>query len=60
MQSVITQLYDNVIARLPFSSLDELKLHMQSNVAPSNSTTHKVSMQLKVNYRYPMLAPGEE
>ena len=53
VQSVVNQLYDNVIARLPFTSLDNLKLHLQSNVAPSNSVTHNCSMQLKINYRYP-------
>ena len=53
MQSVVNQLYDNVIARLPFTSLDSLKLHLQSNVEPSNSVTHNCSMQLKINYRYP-------
>lgn len=53
VQSVVNQLYDNVIARLPFTSLDNLKLHLQSNVEPSNSVTHNCSMQLKINYRYP-------
>ena len=53
VQSVVQQLYDNVIARLPFTSLDKLKLHLQSNVEPSNSVTHNCSMQLKINYRYP-------
>lgn len=53
VQSVVNQLYDNVIARLPFTSLNNLKLHLQSNVEPSNSATHNCSMQLKINYRYP-------
>jgi hypothetical protein len=53
VQSVVNQLYDNVIARLPFTSLDNLKLHLQSNVEPSNSVAHNCSMQLKINYRYP-------
>jgi len=53
VQSVVNQLYDNVIARLPFTSLDNLKLHLQSNVEPSNSVSHNCSMQLKINYRYP-------
>ena len=53
VQSVVNQLYDNVIARLPFTSLDKLKLHVQSNVEPSNSVMHNCSMQFKINYRYP-------
>lgn len=56
VDSVVDQLYTNVIAKLPFSDVSNLKLHLQSNVAPSNSNTHQVSLQLKVNYRYPMAA----
>lgn len=50
---MVESLYSNVIARLPFSNVNNLKLHLQSNIAPSNSNTHNVSMQLKVSYRYP-------
>ena len=53
VDSVVESLYSNVIARLPFSDVNNLKLHLQSNVSPSNSTTHNVSMQLRVSYRYP-------
>lgn len=54
VDSVVDQLYENVVARLPFSDLSNLKLHLQSGVTPSNSNTHQVSMQLQVKYRYPM------
>ena len=61
VQSVVDSLYSNVIARLPFTDISAtgLKLHLQSNVAPSNSKMHNVSMQLKVSYRYPQTTAAE-
>lgn len=52
VNSVVKQLYENVIAKLPYTKINRLKLHLQSNVQPS-SARHQVSMQLKVSYRYP-------
>lgn len=60
VQSVVNQLYDNVICKLPFTDVSRLKIHLQSQVKPSNSNTHQVSMQLKVKYRYPMAAPAAQ
>ena len=61
MTSVIDQLYENVIAKLPWTDLSNLKLHLQSNgLKPSNSNQHNVSLQLQVKYRYPMMAPAAD
>lgn len=60
VDSVVDQLYENVVAKLPFSDLSNLKLHLQSGVTPSNSNTHQVSMQLQVKYRYPMAIANAE
>lgn len=59
VQSVVNQLYDNVICKLPFTDVSKLQIHLQSPVKPSNSNLHQVSMQLKVKYRFPMAAPAE-
>ena len=59
VNSVIDQLYENVIAKLPWTDLSNLKLRLQSNgLKPSNSNQHNVSVQLQVKYRYPMATPS--
>jgi len=54
VDKVTDQLLTNVVNRLPFTSLSDLKVHLQSsNIEPSQSQHHNVSVQLKVDYRYP-------
>ncbi len=54
VDKVTDQLLTNVVNRLPFTGVSNLKVHLQSsNLEPSQSQLHNVSMQLKVDYRYP-------
>lgn len=54
VDKVVDQLFTNVVNRLPFTGVSGLKVHLQSsNIQPSQSQQHNVSLQLKVDYRYP-------
>ena len=56
VDSVASQLMTNVVTRLPFTGVSNLQMHLQSsNIEPSQSQEHNVSLQLKVDYRYPQV-----
>jgi len=60
VNSVISQLWTHVISKLPYTTVSNMKLHLQSNIQPSSKPMN-VSMQLRVKYRYPTVAaPASE
>jgi hypothetical protein len=52
VNSVISQLWTQVISRMPYTTVSNMKMHLQSNIAPSSKPLN-VSMQLRVKYRFP-------
>ena len=58
VNSVISQLWTQVISRMPYTTVSNMKMHLQSNIQPSSKPMN-VSMQLRVKYRFPSAAEDQ-
>ena len=53
VNNVISQLYENIISQIPYSTFDDLKVKFQSN-EPTKSDNLKLVAELLVEYKFPL------